>query len=141
MTAQTGTPAALEFEVASIKPSQPGARGPTFYNPTPERFAITSVTAKALIAYAYDLRDFQVSAGPGWLGSNPYDIVAKPQGEVSAERVMAMTRSLLAERFHLKLHRESNEMPVFALLIAKEGLKLAPSTGHGPEVRGGKGHG
>lgn len=139
MTAQTGTPVTLEFEVASIKPCQPGARGPTFYNPTRERFAITCITPKGLIAYAYDVRDFQVSGGPGWLDSDQYDIVAKPQGDAGNERVLAMTRSLLAERFHVQVHRESKEMPIFALVIAKEGLKLAPSAGKGPEVRGGKG--
>jgi uncharacterized protein (TIGR03435 family) len=128
-----------QFEVASIKPSAPGARGPTIYNPTPEQFAVTSITAKALIAYAYDVREFQVSGGPGWVGSEEYDIVAKPEGDVRGERVLAMARNLLADRFHLSLHRESKEMPVYALAIAKGGPKLRPSSGHGPEVRGGRG--
>src|ERR1700722_10243295 len=91
--AQTAAP---QFEVASIKPSAPGARGPTIYNPTRERFAITSITAKALIAYAYDVREFQISGGPGWLGSEEYDIVAKPDGDVRGDRVLAMARALLA---------------------------------------------
>jgi uncharacterized protein (TIGR03435 family) len=132
-------PAGPQFEVASIKPSPPGAPGPTFYNPTPTRFEITSVTAKALIAYAYDVREFQISGGPGWIGSEEYDIVAKPDGDVRGDRVLAMARALLAERFHLNLHRESKEMPVLALLVAKGGPKLKPATGSGPEVRGGRG--
>ncbi|HEV1283815.1 MAG TPA: TIGR03435 family protein [Bryobacteraceae bacterium] len=134
--AQTAEP---QFEVASIKPSAPGARGPTFYNPTRGRFAVTSITAKALIAYAYDVREFQISGGPGWIGSEEYDIVAKPDGDVRGDRVLAMARALLAERFHLSLHRESKEMPVLALVIARGGPKLLPSTGGGPEVRGGRG--
>jgi uncharacterized protein (TIGR03435 family) len=136
--AQTGeTP---QFEVVSIKKSAPGARGPTFYNPTPARFALSGITAKSLIAYAYDVREFQVSGGPSWLDSDEYDIVAKPQGDISSERILAMTRNLLADRFRLNLHRESKELPVLALVIAKGGAKLHPSVAGGLDVRGGKGH-
>jgi uncharacterized protein (TIGR03435 family) len=138
--AQVGNTAAPQFEVASIKPSAPGARGPTIYNPTHERFAIESITAKGLIAYAYDVRDFQISGGPNWLGSVEYDIVAKPEGDASGERILAMTRNLLAERFNLALHRESKELPVLALMTAKGGPKLKASVSKGgPEIRGGRG--
>jgi uncharacterized protein (TIGR03435 family) len=139
-SAQNGTSAEPQFEVASVKPSAPGSRGPTIYNPTRERFAITSITTKSLIAYAYDVRDFQVSGGPSWVGSKEYDIVAKPQGEASNERILAMARGLLAERFNLTLHHESKDMPVLALVVAKGGPRLQPSVGTGgPEVRGGRG--
>jgi hypothetical protein len=70
--AQNGTTAEPQFEVASVKPSAPGSRGPTIYNPTRDRFAITAITTKSLIAYAYDVRDFQVSGGPSWVGSEEY---------------------------------------------------------------------
>jgi uncharacterized protein (TIGR03435 family) len=105
------------------------------------RFAIAAITTKALIAYAYDVRDFQVSGGANWVGSEEYDVVAKPQGEASKQRILAMARNLLAERFNLALHHESKEMPVLVLTVAKGGAKLhlSASTG-GPEVRGGKGH-
>src|SRR5580692_2791337 len=98
MGAQNGTTPEPQFEVASIKPSAPGSRGPTIYNPTRERFAIAAITTKSLIAYAYDVRDFQVSGGPSWVRSEEYDVVAKPEGEASNERILAMARSLLAER-------------------------------------------
>jgi len=138
--AQNETTAGPQFEVASIKPSAPGSRGPTIYNPTPGRFAIDSIATKALIAYAYDVREFQVSGGPAWIGSEEYNIVAKPQGEATNERILAMARSLLAERFNLTLHHESKEMPVLALTVAKGGAKLHPSeAAGGPQVRGGRG--
>lgn len=140
ISAQNGTSAEPQFEVASIKRSAPGSRGPTIYNPTPKRFAITSITTKGLIAYAYDVRDFQISGVPGWAGSEEYDIVAKPQGDASNERILAMARGLLAERFSLTLHHESKEMPVLTLVVAKGGPRLQPSVGTGgPEVRGGRG--
>jgi len=131
--------AAPQFEVASIKPSAPGARGPTIYNPTRVRFAIDCISPKSLIAYAYDVREFQILGGPKWLGSDQYDVVAKPDGDASSERILAMARGLLAERFRLALHRESKEMPVFALVSAKGGPRLRPSAGQGPEIRGGRG--
>jgi uncharacterized protein (TIGR03435 family) len=138
--AQNGVTAEAQFEVASVKPSAPGSHGPTIYNPTRERFAIACITTKSLIAYAYDVRDFQISSGPGWIGSAEYDIVAKPQGEVSNERILAMARGLLAERFKLIVHHESKEMPVLALVVAKGGPRLQTSVGTGgPEVRGGRG--
>ena len=138
--AQNGTTAGPQFEVASIKPSTPGSHGPTIYNPTRERVALSTLTTKSLIAYAYDVRDFQVSGGPSWVGSEEYDIVAKPQGEASNERILAMARGLLAERFNLTLHHEFKEMPVLALVVSKGGPRLQPSVGTGgPEVRGGRG--
>jgi uncharacterized protein (TIGR03435 family) len=131
---------APQFEVASIKLSAPGARGPTIYNPTRGRFAIDAITTKGLIAYAYDVRDFQISGGPAWLGSEQYDIVAKPEGDASGEKILAMARSLLTERFNLTVHHESKEMPVLALVAAKGGPRLHRSEGAGgPEVRGGRG--
>jgi hypothetical protein len=140
MWAQNGTAAAPQFEVASIRPSKPGSRGPTIYNPTHERFAISTITTKSLIAYAYDVRDFQVSGGPSWVGSEEYDIVAKPERGASNESILAMARALLAERFSLTLHHESKEMPALALVVSKGGPRLQPSVGTGgPEVRGGWG--
>lgn len=138
--AQNAATAEPQFEVTSVKPSAPGSRGPTIYNPTRNRFAIDSITTKDLIAYAYDVRGFQVSGGPSWVGSEEYNIVAKPQGEASKERILSMARGLLAERFNLTLHHESKEMPVLALTVAKGGARLHPSeaTG-GPEIRGGRG--
>jgi uncharacterized protein (TIGR03435 family) len=53
---------------------------------------------------------------------------------------MAMVQNLLIERFSLKLHRESKELPVFALVAAKNGSKLHVSVGKGLDVRGGHGH-
>jgi uncharacterized protein (TIGR03435 family) len=137
---QDGTTVGPQFEVASIRPGAPGARGATIYNPTRERFAINSITTKALIAYAYDVREFEVSGGPSWVGTEEYDIVAKPQGEASNARILAMAKNLLAERFNLTLHHESKEMPVLALTVAKVGPRLHRSEAKGgPEIRGGRG--
>jgi len=120
-------PPPAQFEVASIKPSPPGSRGTTFYDPTPDRFEFANTTIKGLIAYAYSVPAFQVVGATGWVAADGYDILAKPQGAVTDERVREMVQSILAERFNLKVHEEQKEMPVYALVVAKGGSKLQRS--------------
>jgi uncharacterized protein (TIGR03435 family) len=129
------------FEVASLKVGAADAGGTTVYNPTPERFAADNITIRTLIALAWDVRVFQVSGGPGWLDSQRYDVVAKPEGDPTDERIRRMVRTLLAERFQLLVHHASKEMPIFSLEIAKGGAKLpAASPGDGNEIRDKNGH-
>ena len=139
--AQAGSsPARAQFEVASIKPSAQGVRGATFYNPTRERFQIDDVTVKGLIAYACNVREFQIEGASGWVASDRYNVIAKPDGELTDERIRAMVQSLLAERMGLKIHRESREMSVLSLTVAKGGPKLQESAiAAGPTMRGGEG--
>ena len=93
-------------------------------------------TAANLIQQAYVLftnglslnpQSFPISGGPGWLDSDHYDITAKAEGNPPLETMMGpMLQSLLEDRFKLKLHRETREVPVYALTVAKAGLKLKP---------------
>jgi uncharacterized protein (TIGR03435 family) len=145
-TASSQTAAPSRFEVASIKPSDPGAGGTQIGLSPGGTFNAKNVTLKALIQNAYEVRDFQISGGPGWLDTQRYDIVAKGQDTgVSEDDVRKMTdvqrnllkenlvsrvRTLLAERFELKVHRETKEMPVYALVITKAGAKI--QVGDGP---------
>jgi uncharacterized protein (TIGR03435 family) len=119
--------ARAQFEVASIKPSREAARGSTFYNPTRDRFQFDNVTVKALIAYAYAVPDTQIVGASGWVATGGYDVLAKPEGDVTDERIRGMVQSLLAERLSLKVHQETKEMPVYALVTAKGGAKLTKS--------------
>jgi uncharacterized protein (TIGR03435 family) len=88
------------FEVASIKPSAPDARG-TGINRPPGRLEIGDMTLKEMIVNAYSVQPFQVSGGPGWVDSVHYDISAKAGAQVSREDVLLMLQTLLADRFHL----------------------------------------
>ena len=79
---------------------------------------------------AYNVRDYQMSPeGPGWIRSDRYDIVAKVDGEgrPTMDQVRQMLQKLLADRFQLKLHRETKELPVYALVIGKKGPTLMES--------------
>ncbi len=127
------------FEVASIKPNHSG--GPISRLEAPKgRFIVTNTTAKILIAWAYagislPLQDNQLSGGPSWISSERYDIDAKlddsqvePLEKLPPEQRILQNKlrvqSLLADRFKLVVREETKEIPVYALVIAKNGPKL-----------------
>src|SRR5581483_10997515 len=115
------------FEAASVKPATdlrartsmrggPGTRDPG-------QITYTNVTLLALIQRAYDVRAYQVS-GPDWLGSPRYVVAAKVPGGTTKEQFEAMLQNLLAERFHLKLHRQTRQIQGFELSAPRGGAKL-----------------
>jgi uncharacterized protein (TIGR03435 family) len=114
------------FEVASIKPAAPDARGIFIRNLPGGRVNVTNMSLKDLIVFAYKVQPFQVTGGPPWLDSARFDIVAKAEKPPAQGELFLMVQSLLAERFGLKLRRESKEMPVYALVSAKNGNKATP---------------
>jgi uncharacterized protein (TIGR03435 family) len=145
LSAQSPADAPLSFEVASIKPAgyHPGYdidwRG-GLYN-------AVGVTASFLIKYAYNITNYQLSGGPDWINSDKYAISAKVPDSVVAEwqkkyneeDVRSMMRSLLADRFALKVSHQTKELPVFALVVAKGGPKISPSK-DGASHGGNDGH-
>ena len=126
------------FEVGSIKPDKGGGRGVFLRMRPGGGFSASNVSVKMLIGYAYNIANFQVSGGPNWLNSERYDIEAKsenPAGDdprkMSGEQfkhqqdqLKLMVQSLLADRFKLALRHETKELPVYALVVAKNGPKL-----------------
>jgi len=89
------------FEVASIKPAPPGGRGMSL-NIGGGRFRTENVPLRMLITFAYDLRDHQLSGGPGWINDDRFDIVAKPDRPVAnglegAPVMRQMVQALLAD--------------------------------------------
>jgi bla regulator protein blaR1 len=143
-----------QFEVASIKPSDPNDRRMMFRMMPGGAVNLHGITLKALVQQAYDLRDFQVSGGPGWIGADKYDITAKAenasdetppdprqlseeQRKTFQEQTRLRLQALLADRFQLKIHRETKELPVYALVVAKNGPKLKENPGDSPGL--GKG--
>jgi bla regulator protein blaR1 len=136
---QTTSEALPSFEVASIKPNPSGTPMRFFQFSDPSRFRTTNIPAKDLIEFAYHLQPFQISGGPGWIGSQGYDIEAKVDDSTAAalqklpreermDQFRLMLRSLLADRFKLKVSHETKELPVFALVIGKGGPKLTPAS-------------
>jgi len=84
---------------------------------------------------AYNVKPYQIS-GPDWIQDDRYDVVATAGKAVGVEEIRRMLGSLLAERFHLAFHRETRELPVFALVVAKGGPKFKePGDGGETTVR------
>jgi uncharacterized protein (TIGR03435 family) len=125
------------FEVASIKPVNPEDRRLLFSIQPGGRVLLKTLK---LIAVAYDVKLFQISGGPAWMGSDLFEITAKAEGSADYDQVMLMLQSLLADRFHLVTRRETREIPVYALLLAKNGPKFKeakePSPGRTTVRRG-----
>jgi uncharacterized protein (TIGR03435 family) len=122
-----------QFEVASIKPSSPDARG-MFISPGPGGgVRITNMTLKEMIVLGWRVQPFQVSGGPSWLDSVHYDVVAKPEAKPKQDELAVMLQALLADRFQLVIRRETKELPLFALVLARKdgklGSKLVPHEG------------
>jgi uncharacterized protein (TIGR03435 family) len=122
--------AAPAFEVASIK-RDVGAEHINYRRPFPT-LHVEGSTLKDLVISAYQVHDFQVTGGPGWIDSDLYNIDAKAEPHpVANQQFVALQRrrlqTLLRDRFHLTIHRETKELPVYELTVAKGGPKLQPS--------------
>lgn len=121
------------FEVASITPCEPGTPEPgaermgmvQFTFPG-GRFNARATSLKFLLEWAYGILPSQHSEGPSWMENDRYDIVAKADGNATNAQMRLMTRTLLAERFKLKFHRESREVPVLVVTLGKTAPKLFP---------------
>jgi uncharacterized protein (TIGR03435 family) len=96
---------------------------------TARQYVARGYQMRVLIGAAYNLPPSGISGGPAWLDSDLYDILAETGADVRpvVEEQMRMVRSLIAERFQLKFHREDKQMPVYAFSIAKGGSKLRES--------------
>jgi uncharacterized protein (TIGR03435 family) len=115
-----------EFEVASIRPSDPqsGGRSTGGMRMDGAQVRFTFQTLKDYIGIAYRVRVYQI-AGPDWLTADRFDISATlPAG--SNSQIGEMLQALLADRFQLKFHREKRDFPVYALVQARGGAKMEP---------------
>ncbi len=143
------------YEVASIKPAKSGSRGSTMRF-TPDGVTARNMSLTALFRAAYGVQPDQIVGAPSWVDSDRYDVDAKMEGSVADalqklnqyERTIArqhMLEALLVDRFNVKIHRESKELPVYTLVIAKSGPKIQEAKTDEPTStepgRGGFGRG
>jgi uncharacterized protein (TIGR03435 family) len=112
------------FDVASIKPNTSGNNMIFIDSPGGGRFRASGMTVRGLISNAYQVRDFQIQGGPAWSGADRFDIEAKSDADIPKEQTPLMVQRLLADRFQLRMHRETRELPVYELSVAKGGNKL-----------------
>jgi uncharacterized protein (TIGR03435 family) len=118
-------PARLTFEVATIRPTDPGvANGGIKPLPGGNGYITENVPVKLMISLMYQVPTRQIKGGPGWLDSDRYDISAKADHSYSRDDLHIMFQNLLADRFNLKMHKETREGPVYALSVDKPGSKM-----------------
>jgi uncharacterized protein (TIGR03435 family) len=140
------------FDVVSIKPSDPLSNGMRVGISPSGTFEAKGVTLLDLISQAYDVRIFQIVGASGWMGTDKYEIITKDEAKGPSEsdlkgmndnqreqvrdRLLGKLRVMLSDRYQLKFHRETKEMPVYGLTIAKGGVKLeAAAEGDNSESR------
>jgi len=144
MTAGAIAQTPVAFDVTSIKPSASVDDGYSINTPPGGRFVARNITISTLIQVAYDIRLYQLSGGPGWVDSERYDIEAKAavSGTLTPGQLQFFCTALLSSRFGLKVHNETKELPQYALVAAKSGLKLKPDTSGAqlPSVNWGRGY-
>ena len=122
----------VTFEVASVRPHVYGAAGSTGrtgIEEGPGQIRIENLSLRTLIAISYGVKGNEQLAGPGWLSTTTFDIVAKPPAGYNHEQLQFLLRNLLADRFKLTVHHETKSISAFALVVAKGGLKLHEATG------------
>lgn len=127
--AQAPTEKPAAFDAASIKPTDPaargGGRGPNgSLQFLPGRVVGRNVTVRRIVLAAYHLTQFQLAGGPAWLDSDRFDMEAKSEASADRDQLRQMLQTLLAERFKLAVHRGTKEMPVYAMMVGKKGSKL-----------------
>ena len=125
-------PATPAFEVASIRPSQPSGadRVDAGLHMDGSQARFGSLNLKDYVAIAYRVPQSRVT-GPDWISEQRFDIRAKLPDGATTQQIPEMMQSLLAQRFQLKVHRETRNLPAYALVVGKQPLKLkeaAPDT-------------
>ena len=114
--------------VASVKKNAGGVGGQIRI--APGNISVNGMPVRILIRQAFgQLQDFQLVGGPAWISSDRFDIEAKPEGSapMSPDVLQSILRQILAERFSLKTHKETRELPTYALMLARSDGKLGPN--------------
>ena len=134
----TSPAAKRQFEVVAVKKSKPDNQGRSWHG-TNDRITIQNFSLRHLISIAYGLKsDSQVLSGPDWIDKQHFDIAAKIDDadverfnkigfEARNREIESMMQAMLAERFQLKIGEEQRTLPIYALVVAKSGIRLTAS--------------
>jgi uncharacterized protein (TIGR03435 family) len=114
-----------QFDAASIKPNPSPSLRSVLMPPKGGLLSTRSASLRLLIQNAYGVQAFQILGGPDWMRTIGFDVEAKAEGNPTNVEVWLMLQSLLEERFALKVHRETRELPVYLLTATKSGLKMS----------------
>ena len=126
------------FEVASVKVNRTGSTS-TSMRTAHGRLTATNVSPLVLIRKGFGVQDFQISGGPAWLSTDRYDVSAKTSDAaakvVKDEELWSFLQPMLVDRFRLKFHRETKQLPVYALVVVKTKMLTPNTSGETPMLR------
>ena len=121
-----------DWDVVSVKARDPNANSNSESTGMEGRqFTMVNRTVRTMLLSAYGLHKSQIVGGPGWIEQDRWDVQGVPDvpGHPNQKQAQILTRKLLEERFGLKVHKETKEMAVYAISVAKGGEKMARSVG------------
>jgi bla regulator protein blaR1 len=135
--------ASKEFDVVSVRPSAPDEHNSFMAQRLPGgNLRLIGLPLRMIIMRAYDVKAFQLSGGPDWVRTDRWDVLAKAEGvgdRLTPAQERPMLQALLRDRFQLKVHIETKEMPVYGLTVERNGPRLVPNTGAARQFRSGNG--
>ena len=128
-----------EFDVVSVR-QHSGDDQSSRWMSTPDGVTLTNIQLQSVVSGAYGIKRDLISGGPNWVGSMGFDIQAKVTGDdtkafekLTEEQKNAMLRALLADRFRLKAHVEPKILPIYELVVAKNGPRMKASAPETPD--------
>ena len=118
------------FDVATIKPGEPGRQG-KLIGFRGREFSAMNFNVNDLVSFAYGLHSAQIVGAPAWFATDLYDITGVPdvEGIPSQKQQSLMLQKLLADRFQLKFHHDQKELSVYLITVAKGGPKMVVDSG------------
>jgi len=127
-----------KFEVATVKATKDDD-GSTMIRFTPDGISIHGVPLKMLLRESFGVEDDRILGEPSWV-KNRYDLEAKVDADdapklkdLKFDQRRAMMLPLLQDRFNLKYHHETRDLPIYSLVVAKGGVKMKPSAPDPPK--------
>ena len=114
------------FEAVSIKANRSGESRSSFRG-TLSGISVTNQTVIDIIRNVWNVNRLQIVGGPSWVGEDRFDVEAKASGKASRDELVAMMKTMLAERFSLALHQEMRPIPVYALVLARPDRRFGPT--------------
>jgi len=127
------------YDVVSIKPNRSGS-GRNSISENSDSFSATNISLKSLLVNAYDVRDYLISGLTGWANSDRFDVNAKivevdtdALKKLTDEQRNAMLQQMLADRFHMKVHLQTEVLPIYEMIVAKGGPKITAVEPIGPD--------
>jgi uncharacterized protein (TIGR03435 family) len=114
------------FEAVSIKVNRSGEARSSFRG-TLSGISVTNQTLTDIVRNVWNVNSLQIVGGPSWIREDRFDIEARVSGKAGRDELVAMMKTMLADRFTLAVHHEMRPIPVYALVLARSDGRFGPT--------------